>query len=267
MSVPRSLLLAFVISLSPAVCTAGALDDFESGVTRQPSTPAHSRNETDSQDSDDDENSNCFLICDLASGLFSGFIDALFSPGASTDPDDVANATDPTPAAEPVPDHVGDLVTPVFRADYSVGDMSSDIQLQDWRVELGNGSVSALFRASRLSESSPTDHLDLAQSFFNLRMRPSSSMQLDAGLGQYLIDGNAVQRKTAVRLGGVLHKAGMPGLEYHYATLVDSDASLKDHDLNLFMGDRYFLIHVGYRYFKAASEVIQGPTAGVTLVY
>jgi hypothetical protein len=273
-------LIVFVLLLGVMqTVAAGKLDEFEKDVSSNKGHPESKPEETAKQDTHDPEQGNPAEDKDTESGIFEdifgdifdGLIFALIDGGrASIAKNSRTGSEEPILVAENFsvsPRSPGQNIVPQLRVDLIAGGLESNIDLEDYRFDLGYGAVGISHKKTMLTESTPEDKLELRQTILMYRMTLSDELELDIGAGKYKLDGNNAYTEDASSFSILWNNRSGYGLEYRLTKADGGDLELTDHEAGVHYGINRLSVKIGYRSIKGDVSSLEGPFAGIAFYY
>jgi len=161
----------------------------------------------------------------------------------------------------------GEFIIPFVQLDITQGELESEIDAKNFRIELGYGPFAVMHKQLSLREESTEDTLKAKQTLFLLRMSVSEQIQFHLGAGEYTLEGNTEDAETAYTAGANLHFRNGFGIEYRPVWVNGGALELEEHELSLLYGKRFWAGKIGYRWLISEHESLAGPFAGMSIAF
>jgi hypothetical protein len=162
------------------------------------------------------------------------------------------------------PRKTGESTIPFVRIDVSYQDVERDVDSMDVRAEAGYGPFAVEVRETHYNESVPSDHLDLVRIHLLYRTSYAAILEVDAGLGALIFNGDRTESSWSFTLPVLIHPTDIAGLEFRPSWAEINDNRIVDYDLGLILGWRYVAVRTGYRWMESEREDLNGPFIGAT---
>jgi hypothetical protein len=275
-------LIIFVLLLGTMqTVAAGKLDEFEKDASSNEDRVENKSEETAKQDTQDSEQKNLAADEDedTDDGIFDFMFDVIFDGLISTVVDggraSIAKSSH-MGSEEPIlvtenfsvsPRISGENIVPQLRADMTAGNLESNIDLEDYRFDLGYGAIGISHKKTTLTESAPEDKLELRQTILMYRMTLSDKLELDIGAGKYRLDGNNAHTEDAANFSILWNNRNGYGLEYRLTKANGNTLELRDNEASFHYGIKRFSVKIGYRSITSDVISLEGPFAGVAFYH
>jgi hypothetical protein len=173
-------------------------------------------------------------------------------------------------AAGVEPREVGDPDLPYAAVDLGIQRVSSVQTTTDARAEIGFGAFAVVVRNTRyretISSTTTGGELSVRQSYGLFRMAPSRTFQLGVGVGESVLSG---QRET-VGTSLTAPISVCPDRDWCLRLLptwnsYPGGGKTTEYDWSVAWTQPWLSLRLGYRWVNSGVEVLQGPTAGLTL--
>lgn len=155
----------------------------------------------------------------------------------------------------------------MVRFDFGWQAVESDVQAFDYAFEAGFSAIAVRGRTTHYKESNPDATLDLSSVLVLYRIPLSPEMELDAGLGGSVLEGN--DRQSGVDFS-LAFRVWVPhrhvGFEYR-GEFMDIGDGMSSHDFSVLLHARWLALRAGYRWLHSTGDSLDGPFAGVSLVF
>lgn len=164
----------------------------------------------------------------------------------------------------------GDPDLPYAAVDLSVMQAGTSRTATDARAEVGFGAFALVARTTRyrevVSASTSGGELSLQQNYFLFRMAPSRTFQLGVGAGQSVLTG----LKQTVGTSLIAPVSVCPDHSWCLRLLPTWNTypgghETTEYDWSVAWTQAFLSLRLGYRWSNSGVEVIEGPTAGLTL--
>lgn len=248
-----------VVAAAAPVTLAGKLDDFEDSATQPGKSEDehdHDRSHKSYRDTYDEDDEAALALLLVALPLYGGWQSwERVRPG---EPDSKSEYGDlPRRRA-------GEAVLPFVRADAAYQLVESDVDAWDVRAEVGFGPFAVQGRETHYDEAKPDDDLDLVQAHFLWRMTVVQQLEIDAGIGGVVVDGEETNSGVSGTLPILIHPWDFLGLELRPSWGSVNDNTISDYDLSLLAGWRFISARAGYRWTKSGGSSLNGPIFGLS---
>ncbi len=265
--IPKKLVLVVLLICYASTTMAGELDQFEAEATK-PAEDSTSRKPTSKQDKqlDDDNNGerdtsddiSDVIVEMIAEFAFYGVVYGGVSSWERVQPSGQANETQ-------TPRQFGDPAIPFARIDVNYQSVSSDIDAQDSRVELGFGPLGVQYRKTEYDEDNPDDSLTIEQWHGLYRMSLGDYLEIDLGYGRFTLEGNATSRGSSFTLPVLFRPTENIGIEWRPTWSSINGSDISDHDLGIHFRYQIAALRVGYRWLEAGEADLDGPYIGLAM--
>ncbi|MGA1844688.1 MAG: hypothetical protein ACMUIS_09010 [bacterium] len=298
-------LIVMSMLISPGTIHAGTLDDFEQEIrtnpqktTYTPNTCYHADNEGKG-DLGKEMLGECLSGC-ISSGCFKEvvgeFINAMNEGGTNSLAPDQTTSSEPsapevapppyptagtntmaqiqttsmdtdTPKAPPPIYSTGEPLITMLRLDMSYQHVESDVEAIDARFELGKGPLAVQYRHTSYREKEPDDTLHITQFHVLYRMSFIRNEGIDVGVGVMSIEGDEKNSGFSVTTPLHWHSSKGWGMEFRPGWAEINDNTIEDYTLVFFLSKRYVMLQAGYRWLSANTVSLNGPCAGLSILY
>jgi len=141
----------------------------------------------------------------------------------------------------------------------------SDVDAFDGRFEGGYGPFGVQCRFTRFEEKTPDTRLDLSWLHGVLRESYTRYVEVGFAFGAVFLDGNSRESGFSFAIPIRIAPLRFASLEYRPTWGWINESTITDEDLSLCVGVRYVSLRAGYRWTKAQSLTLEGPTIGLLL--
>lgn len=249
-----AVLLGAAGALAPAAAVAGKLDDVERAA-REPAPARQHGAQTQPAEADENERDDSWLY--LAGELA---VMTFLYGGASSVERVLGEGDESTPRREP-----GECLIPFLRANIGFQDVAGDVRALDTLVEVGFASVGFQVRRTAYEEVEPDDRLNVTQYHGLYRMSFGGATEVDMGFGALRVAGDAVSTGFSFTLPARYRFSRAFAVEYRPTWSTVNQNRIAEHDVAFLLGWPYAAVRVGYRWFRAEDEALNGPHAGLAL--
>lgn len=265
------LLSALLIPITSVSQTESLLEKFEQDAT-QPrernnsyDTSRHS-NHHQEKTRDDSESYSDKLEQELISSVAELLFDMFSYPGVYSWQRVAPSAADSNSDEQSAtPRSPGDGVIPFARVDVSYNHVNSRVYAVSGRGEIGYGPFGFEARKARYSETDPNASMDIVQYHFLYRMSLEDHVEMDIGFGEYELSGTSDNIGPSSTLHLLIYPSEQIGIEFRPSWARINGNSIRDHEVAVSYGKRYWAARAGYHWLASPSTSLSGPFVGFSL--
>ncbi len=181
----------------------------------------------------------------------------------------------PAAAVSGLTHEVGTAGLPYLRFDYRWQYLDSDLDANDFLLEVGYQYAALYARFTRYEDRAAKEDLDIEQYYGLFRMGGSDEFffsgyfQIGLGAGGYIIKGDREQSGAALTVPILVYPCDYFGIEFRPAWARINNKTISDYDISVSAGQRFIQLRTGYRWLWVQGEGhwLNGPYAGVSLSF
>jgi len=250
---------------------AGTLQDFEKNATTTPAQhhSQHQQRHRQQSHSGDSDSFFSILFADMFDDVVSVMIDssaqvlgsALYEGGSNSN-DRIASGNETNDQRQ-----LGEPITPYFRLNLNLQNISENIYGFDGKLELGRGALAGEYRQTSYRDKYQNEQLKLKQMQAFYRMTFANQFGINLGAGAASLNGVNHTQGAVISMPILFLPTRNIAFEFRPSWLFGENLSISEMDISALIAYQQMAIRVGYRELNSEGDALVGAYLGLDFIF